>query len=317
MEYGLHFGTRRVAGTPRGLRELAAHCEAMGLAHFALSDHVVIPRRVESRYEYHESGSWPAADTGFCLEQLTTLAYVAAVTERIRLLTSVMVLPYRPPLLTAKMLATADVLSGGRLTAGVGVGWMAEEMAALGTPPFARRGAVSDAYIAAFRTLWSDAAPSARGEFVAFDGILFEPKPVQRALPIWVGGEGRAARRRAGRLGDGWYPVARTSSVDLDTPALYRDAAQEVRAAAEEAGRDPDAIASALYVPWYRVGPAVERRDGSRLRFTGSVEAVAADAAEFRDAGLQHLIVGFETESLEDAKDRVEQFARDVAARAR
>jgi probable F420-dependent oxidoreductase len=287
----------------------------LGLAHFALSDHVVIPSRVDSRYEYHESGNWPAADTGFCLEQLTTLSYVAALTKRIRLLTSVMVLPYRPPLLTAKMLATADVLSGGRVTAGVGVGWMAEEMAALGTPPFERRGAVSDEYIAAFRALWSDAAPAARGEFVAFDGILFEPKPMQKNLPIWVGGEGPAARRRAGRLGDGWYPVARTSSVDLDTPALYREAADQVCAAAEKAGRDPGAIAFALYVPWYRIGPARERSDGSRLRFTGSVDEVAADAAEFRDAGLDHLIVGFETESLEDAKDRVEQFATEVAGR--
>ena len=139
MDCGLHFGTRRVAGTPQGLSALAQHCESLGLAHFALSDHVVIPRRVDSRYEYHESGNWPAADTGFCLEQITTLSYVAALTKRIRLLTSVMVLPYRPPLLTAKMLATADVLSGGRVTAGVGVGWMAEEMAALGTPPFERR----------------------------------------------------------------------------------------------------------------------------------------------------------------------------------
>ncbi len=139
MQFGLHLGTRGVATRPEGIREMARHCEAMGLSHLGFSDHVVIARSVDSRYPYNESGRWPARDTGICLEQITTIAFAAAVTERIRLVTSVMVLPYRPPVLAAKMLATADVLSKGRLVVGAGIGWMAEEMVVLGGPGYQNR----------------------------------------------------------------------------------------------------------------------------------------------------------------------------------
>mgnify|MGYP002152638149 CR=1 FL=1 len=123
MDFGLHLGTRGATAGPEGLRAMACHCEALGYGYLGFNDHIVIAKAVESKYPYDKSGLWPAADTGTCLEQLMTIAYVAAVTENIRLLTSVMVLPHRAPVLAAKMLATADVLSRGRLTVGVGIGW--------------------------------------------------------------------------------------------------------------------------------------------------------------------------------------------------
>ena len=267
MDFGLHLGTRGAASDPDNLQALAQHAERLGFAYLGFSDHVVIARSVASRYPYNESGDWPAVSTGFCLEQITCLAYAAAVTKRIRLLTSVMVAPHRPAILAAKMLTTADRLSKGRVTLGFGVGWMAEEMAALGSPPYDKRGSASNEYIEAFRALWTEPAPSYQGEFISFRDVLFEPKPVQKPLPIWVGGEGAAARRRAGRLGDGWYPTIRNPREPLDTPAAFAAALTDVRQHAQAAGRDPASLDVAMFAPGYSLGApqkARERRDASR-----------------------------------------------------
>src|SRR5690606_22397255 len=127
---------------------------------------------------------------GECFDQIATLAFVAGRTSRIRLLSSVMVLPHRQPMLAAKMLATADALSGGRLIVGCGVGWMKEEFEAIGAPPFAARGRVADEYLHAFKELWTKDAPRFEGEHVRFANIAFEPKPAQKPHPpIWIGGE--------------------------------------------------------------------------------------------------------------------------------
>ena len=312
MKFGLHLGTRGVVARADGLRRVAQHCERLGLSHFGLSDHVIIPARTASRYPYSDSGAWPASDTGLCLEQITALTWAAAATERIRLLTSVMVLMHRPPVLAAKMLATLDVLSEGRLTLGVGVGWMAEELAVLGAPPFDRRGSASDEYIRAFRSLWTQAEPVMDGEFVRFAGVRFAPKPASK-LPIWVGGEGPAARRRAGRLGDGWYPVGRNPRAVLDTPALFAEALADVRRHAEAAGRNPEDMDTAMFVPWYRLGTELPRPEGGRLSFTGSAEHLSEDVAAFGERGLKHLIIGFESDDLGETLELIEQFAKEVA----
>jgi len=312
MDFGFHLGTRGVGQTPDGLRRLAQHLEAHGFAYLGLNDHVVTPAAVASSYPYSESGVWPAADTGTCLEQLVTLGYLAAVTERIRLLTSVMVLPHRAPVLAAKMLSTIDVLSKGRLTIGVGVGWMAEEMAALQSPSYAERGAASEEYLAAFRSLWSESVASYSGDHVSFDGVLFDPKPVQRPHPpIWVGGEAKVAQRRAATFGDGWYPVIGNPRIALDRPQAFAAALAEVRGLAAARGRDGAALDSALFVPWYRLDTEADS-DPARRVFTGSAEQIAADVGAYRDAGLAHLIIGFECPELCDALERTAQFAEQV-----
>jgi probable F420-dependent oxidoreductase len=251
--------------------------------------------------------------TGFCLEQITCLAYAAAVTQRIRLLTSVMVAPHRPPILAAKMLTTADVLSKGRVTVGFGVGWMAEEMAALGSPPYDKRGTASNEYIEAFRALWTQAAPSYQGEFIAFRDVLFEPKPVQRPhLPIWVGGEGTAARRRAGRLGDGWYPTIRNPKEPLDTPAAFAAALADVHRHAQAAGRDPMALDIALFAPGYSLGAPQKGSGGQRIAFTGSAQQIAQDIRAYEAVGVRHIVIGLESSNLQDHLDRVEGYAKEV-----
>ncbi len=310
MDFGLHVGTRGPGATPEGLQAIAGQCEASGYATLGFNDHVVTANAVDSQYPYSESGIWPAADTGTCLEQLMTIAFVAGVTERIRLLTSVMVLPHRAPVLAAKMLATADVLSKGRLTVGVGIGWMAEEMAALQSPPYDQRAPASEDYISAFQALWTQDVAAYDGDFVSFEKVLFDPKPVQRPHPpIWVGGEGKPARRRAGQLGGGWYPVIANPRLMLDTPAAYGDALDDVKRQAEAAGRDPATVDTAMFVPWYSLGEAA---DDERRPFTGSADQIADDARAYRDTGLNHLIIGFESDDLQDSLDRIEAFAKDV-----
>jgi len=313
MDFGLHLGTRGAAAEPDGLARIARHAEAMGFAYLGFSDHIVIARQVDSVYPYNESGDWPAVGTGTCLEQLTVLTYAAAVTSTIRLLTSVMVLPYRPAILAAKVLATADVLSKGRLTVGIGVGWMAEEMMLLGSPPFAQRGAAGDEYIRAFRTLWSEADPAYAGRHVNFGGLRFEPKPVQKpGPPIWVGGETAAARRRAGRLGDGWYPVGSNPRAFLDSPGAFAEGLAEVRRHAEEAGRDPAAVDTGFYANWYRLGEPAPGRDGGRRVFTGPAQTIAEDVHAYGEAGLRHLVIGFESDDLARTLEEIERFAHEV-----
>ncbi len=317
MDFGLHLGTRGALADPDNLVALTQRAEALGFACVGFSDHVVIARDIASRYPYSETGDWPGVATGFCLEQLSCLAYAAAVTRKIRLLTSVMVIPHRPAVLTAKTLATVDVLSKGRVTVGVGVGWMREEMAALGSPPpFEARGAASNEYIRAFRALWTESNPSFSGEHVNFSNIMFEPKPVQRpGPPIWIGGEGVAARRRAAELGDGWYPTIRNPKEPLDDPVRFAAALADVHRHARAAGRDPATLDVAIFAPGYALNAPAKARDGRRSAFTGTGDEIAADARAFRDAGVRHINIGFESKSLDDAMAKLDGFARDVLPR--
>src|SRR5262245_43027039 len=141
MDFGVATVTRGECSSREGYIAVAEAAESLGFGFVSVNDHVVVPRGIASRYPYSESGEWAARPAGECLDQLATLAFIAARTERVRLLTSVMVVPQRHAVLTAKMLTTVDVLSKGRLIVGCGVGWMKEEFEALGAPPFADRGA--------------------------------------------------------------------------------------------------------------------------------------------------------------------------------
>lgn len=308
MQFGLHIGLRGPAGQPGPLSRIARRAEAAGYGHLGVSDHVAIARAPGTTYPYTKDGRWFAEDTGECLEQVTVVGFLAAATERIRLLTSVMVLGHRPPLLAAKMLATADVLSGGRLTLGVGVGWLREEFALLDAPDFDRRGAVANETLEAFRNLWTEPAPAYAGEHVAFDNLLFSPKPAQKPHPpIWVGGESPAARRRAGRLGDAWYPLGNHPRWRFNTPERYAAGLAQVREIAEEAGRPPPA--GSLYAMWIMPGETVFDGEGNRRPFTGDRAAVRDDFAAFAEAGLDTLIVGYESPDEDTCIRRLEAFA--------
>ena len=204
MQYGFGAPVSGPLSNPRDLARIAAEGEAMGYDYCTLSDHVAIPRELEAKYPYSDTGEFPGRAGGDRHEQLTAVTYVAAKTSKLRLVTSVTVVPHRPPLLTAKILATIDVLSEGRLTWGIGVGWCKEEFEAIGTPPFEERGAVTDETIAACRVLWTEENPRFEGKYANFSNIFFQPQPVQKRVPIWVGGESGPALRRTAWLGDAW-----------------------------------------------------------------------------------------------------------------
>ena len=199
-------------------------------------------RRASTRkYPYNPEGKWSGGE-GHCFDQLATLAFLASCTERMQLLTAVMVVPHRHPVLAAKMLSTIDVLSEGRLLLGVGAGWLKEEFDILGAP-FAGRGRATDEYIEAFKELWSKERPAYNGEFVKFDNVLFAPKPVQKdKVPIWVGGESGPAMRRVVKLGDVWYPGSNSRDPLLDTPERIGAAIAKLADMAKAAGRDPKTI---------------------------------------------------------------------------
>src|SRR5262249_47616818 len=193
MKFGLSTVTRGVFSTRESYRAVAVAAERAGFDFLSVSDHVVVPSNLKSKYPYTASGAFSAAEEGYCLDLLATIAFLSGCTERLRLLASVMVVPHRPAMLTAKMISTIDVLSNGRLILGAGAGWMAEEFALLGAP-FKERGAVTDEYLAAFQELWTKDAPAFTGKHVSFSDVLFYPKPVQKPHPpIWIGG-GRAHR---------------------------------------------------------------------------------------------------------------------------
>jgi probable F420-dependent oxidoreductase len=218
-----------------------------------------------------------------------------------------MILPYRNPVVTAKMLATIDVLSRGRLTVGVGVGWLREEFEALGAPPFERRGAVSDEYLRIFKALWTQDPASYRGEFYRFEAIRCLPHPVQKPHPpIWVGGHSKAALRRVARLGDGWHPVGANPAVPLGLAEL-RASLDELRRLTEAEGRDPATLTISYKAPVYDRAPAGDGPD--RRPFSGSEQAIVDDVAAFAGLGVSELIFDFRSESLAESLERMERFA--------
>ena len=205
MKFGFSAPVSGPLSRAEPMTRIAVEGEAMGYDYVTVSDHIVIPNDIAAKYPYSATGEFPSGARQERHEQLTALTWLAAKTKTIRLLTSVMVVPHRPAVLTAKILATVDVLSGGRIELGVGAGWMREEFEAVGAPPFDARGRVTDEYILAMLALWNDDNPEFHGEFVNFSNIAFEPKPPATGRPrngprIWVGGESGPALRRVAKL---------------------------------------------------------------------------------------------------------------------
>ncbi|MFI5001651.1 MAG: TIGR03619 family F420-dependent LLM class oxidoreductase, partial [Reyranellales bacterium] len=245
-------------------------------------------------YPYSESGEFYEAEPTERHEQLVAMAYIAAKTSRIRLVAAVLVVPHRPAVLAAKMLATLDVLSGGRLVVGVGAGWLKTEFDAVVTTPFAERGAVTDEYIDAYRVLWTEHAPRFSGRYTRFDGIVLEPKPVQLPYPpIWIGGESGPAVRRAARVGDVWYPIGSNNQHLLDTLPRLRAGIARLRKATADAGRDPKAVGVGYRVKRYGAAVPPVASDGERRLFSGSEADIIADLRALRDMGITAIDIDF------------------------
>jgi probable F420-dependent oxidoreductase len=286
--------------------------EALGFYCVTVADHVIVPNNISIPYPYTVDGKYPGS--GYHLETLTTMSFLAGATERIRFVTSVMIAPYRNPIITAKMLASLDVLSHGRVIVGLGVGWMKEEFETLKAPQFSERGRVTDEYIKAFRELWTKDKPCFNGNYCNFSDIIFLPKPVQKpTIPIWIGGHSKAALRRAGELGDGWHPIGGMPTIPLEPEDVKRD--REMLAAyAQKVGRDPRdirvALKGSLFDREKQIAP------GKRRRFLGNAEEIASDIRDYRAAGVDTMIFDVRRATPAETLERMEWMAKEVIAKA-
>ena len=234
MKFGIAFANTGPFAHPARAIEFAQAAEAAGFESLWTVEHVVVPSNYESAYPYSPTGKMPGGEDSLIPDPLIWLTFLASATTRIRLATGILILPQRNPVVLAKELATLDHLSGGRLELGIGVGWLEEEFDAIGVP-FADRGRRNDDYVAAMRALWTEDRADYHSDFTNFDQCIMRPRPVNGSIPIHIGGHTDIAAKRAGRLGNGFFPGKGSHEELARAFDLVRDTAQKN-------GRDPDTI---------------------------------------------------------------------------
>jgi probable F420-dependent oxidoreductase len=298
MEVGVTIPHTGRYASPEWVREYCTTAEQLGFDSVWGVDHLVMPQHTESDYTLGRKPAKIADDAVSGLlspnyEMMTTLTWVAGFTERVKLGTAVAVLPIRNAVHNARALATLDVYSGGRVVYGVGVGWLREEADAMGMP-WDRRGARSEEHIALMRALWC-----ADGDLVEFHGEFHdlppmdpEPRPVQRPIPILIGGHSDIARDRAGRIGDGWIAAQMS-------PERVLEHWPRVLEAAERAGRDPASLLLFTSTPVRKDRPLGEL------------------LAEYREMGVDHVQVGLHRDSREETLDTMRDVAENVIPNVR
>lgn len=264
----MHFGIRLYGIAPDVLVEKARAAENLGFESAWRGDHLFLPTEITTPYPYQPNA--PFDSSAPILDPLVLFGYVAAATTTLRMAVGVFVLGLRDPRVVARAVQTLDVLSSGRITFGVGAGWLREEFEAM-ERPFEGRGRLTDESIEVLRRLWTEEAPSFEGEYLRFPPVRFEPKPVQRPHPpIVIGGESKAALRRAARLGDGWYGHA-------PNPDEVRGTVEHLRALREEVGREDDPFEVTV-----RILPTVSPDDVAAFAEAG-VDRLVLQVGDFSD----------------------------------
>jgi probable F420-dependent oxidoreductase len=309
MRFGVFLPISGRATGPDTLREAAQSAERQGFDAVWSADRVVTPWEIRTPYPYAENHAFIVPPDRPFLDSFTCLAYLAGCTQTITLGISVLVLPYRHPLYWARVAASIERLAGGRLTLGVGVGWMEEEFAALGVP-FKQRGKMTDEQLQILNLLWTQEHASFHGQHYAFDDVAFYPKPIQQPhMPLWVGGEGAAAQRRAGHYGDAWFPYFVTIA-----PAELRAGYDNARREAEYAGRDADMVKLACCRP-IEVTREPVAQDEQALR--GSPEQLVEALAAYKEIGVEHLALQFMVPRWPERMEQIERFAAEVLPHVR
>jgi probable F420-dependent oxidoreductase len=288
MDYGICLPNFPDGASREGMEAAAETAERLGWSTVWTTDHVLVPNA-------------DAADYGRIYEAILSLVWIGAKYHEVRLGTSVIVVPQRNAVILAKELATLDVLSGGRVIAGVGVGWNLGEFANVGAADrYHVRGAYLDETIALWRHLWSGSTEPFRGRFHSIDDFEFGPLPDRgAALPIMVGGRAEAALQRAGRLGDGYHSSATSAE-------KYAERVPIIRAAAEAAGRP---------MPWLSARAATEfgPASGKFYAIRGTPEEMAAEVRAFEALGVSHIALWFRVTDPTEVAALAERFVRDVA----
>jgi probable F420-dependent oxidoreductase len=312
MRIGFNLPVSGPMAAPAVMAKVARLGEKLGFDYLTMTDHVALPDTNTPGYPYSETGEFYSPDPGHRMEQLTAAAWVAAKTDKIRIVLAVMVVPHRPAVVASKMLATIDVLSEGRLDIGIGAGWLKSEIDAVATTPFAERGAVTDEYIDAFRAIWTQPRVTFHGKYTNIQDLLLDPKPVQKPYPpIWVGGETRPSMRRAARIGDVWYPIGTNKSHMLDTLPRLKAGMSRLRAMTEAAGRAPDSVGTAYRIKRYAYAAPLAG-DGNRQLFSGTIQNVVDDVHALKELGVVALDFDFEGRDADKAIADMTEFARNV-----
>jgi probable F420-dependent oxidoreductase len=304
MKFGVFLPISGRAASRKTLMRAARQAESLGYDSIWAADRIIIPWQIETTYPYSKEATFIVPPDRPFFEPLTCLAFLAACTEKVQLGMSVMVLPYRHPLYWAKIATTIDQLSEGRLIMGVGVGWMAEEFRALGAV-FEERGKVSDEQLQLLARLWTDERVSFNGEHYRFENIAFSPKPHQQPrIPIWVGGEGTPAQRRAGTYGDAWFPYF----VRI-TPEELARRFDNVRQSAQAAGRPPEAITLACCLP-IELTPKDVPQERDYLK--GTPAQVIEALKKFERIGVVHIGLQFMIPHWPERQEQIERFAKEA-----
>ena len=316
MQLGFNLSNSGKLCAPDIMARIAKQGEALGYDYLTITDHVVLPDLKVPGYPYSESGEFYGADHDVRHEQLTTTAWIAAQTSRIRLVLAVIVVPHRQAVLAAKQLATIDVLSGGRLVVGIGAGWLKAEFDAVVTTPFAERGPVTDEYLRVFKTLWTNETSSFAGKYVNYENIAFKPLPVQKPHPpIWVGGESPPSIRRTARFGDAWYPIGTNHKHPLDSLELLAAGMEKLRNMVVDAGRDPKAVSTVLRFKRFGDEVAAKASDGNKRLMHGTAAEMAADLRALKDLGVTAFDIDIEKPTEAEALARLTAFKEEVFSR--
>jgi probable F420-dependent oxidoreductase len=306
VRFGFSLTGRGPLADREAISTLAQRAERLSYDSVWVTDRLLIPVAGSSAYPYSSTGAFPLGPDEPWLEPLTALTYLLSITQRINVGTSVLVIPYRNPVHTAKALATADYLSGGRVILGVGVGWWREEFQGLGVP-FEDRAARTVEYLRLMKQIWTQPRVVFHGRFtrIAEAGGV-RPHPA-RAIPIWIGGHSRAALERVVAVGDGWHPLGLRPPVGLHPPELAAKVRQ-LRDLATAAGRDPAEITISFKAP-FRFDASV---GAGRPPLTGSAAQIVEDLQAYVAAGVEHFVLDFSVPTVPEMLEVMERLATDV-----
>ena len=286
------------------IRRFVERAERLGFESVLAGDHVVLPTGGTTQYPYTADGSFQRPSDEPFLETMTLLGYMAACSETIKLGSTVIILPYRNPVVQAKMFASLDVLTGGRMICGVGVGWLEEEFNTLGVP-YAQRGPMSDEFLQIFKVLWTEPEPEFHGQFYDIQGIQFYPKPVQQPhIPIWVGGHTRRALMRTAKYGDCWHTTRQT-------PDFVAQNLPYLREQTEKAGRDPASISISLKRSLFFTD--IGTQEGTSVPtgglVMGTTQEVIDDVYYCQELGIDQLTYDFRVEGIDGQIQVMERLA--------
>ena len=303
--FGLDVGTYGRLATPEAVLDVARLAEDLDFDSIWLPDHVAFPVAPRSAYPYSATGAFPADLAEPLLEPIATLGVLAGATKRVKLGTAVLVMPYRNPVLLARMLVTLDHFSGGRIVLGAGVGWLAEEFALLGSPAFAKRGRATDEYLEIFKAICAGGSVAYEGETYRFEAIHSVPGSLQRPHPpILIGGLADPALRRVARLADGWLAVS-------IGPQQLPERLAALRRFCGEHGRRYEDLAL-VHKLFLSVGTAKPSGFGARAPGTGSIPEIVDDLKALFDLGFKTVIVRYHGTSVAEQHEQLTRFAADI-----